>query len=166
MSSQPLMVMAPLVPPVTIVTPITIARCALRCDRAKDFNWDGAAGLYRLLMATAVALCLYAGLTLILNRYLAARAYKDLSEHAYLDYYKVRGRRHRSSPSTVLLALTAPSNLLLPLPTCDHAPCPTVRSSFWSRTLAAIGEVLSMPSYRAFPFSSSPQLSSKSTWAP
>ena len=70
MSSQPLMVMAPLVPP------STIARCALRCDRAKDFNWDGAAGLYRLLMATAVALCLYAGLTLILNRYLAARAYK------------------------------------------------------------------------------------------
>ena len=53
--------------------------------------------MYRVLLPLAAALDLYAVVSLVLNRYLAARAYKDKDRRAHAQFIQSTAQSRRQS---------------------------------------------------------------------
>jgi hypothetical protein len=70
-----------------------------------DFSQDWALYVYRVLLPATAALDMFAVVTLVLNRYLAARAYKDADEQAYSEFVRATAFHRRRAVWAFLSSL-------------------------------------------------------------
>ena len=68
-----------------------------RCNRSDRRLQEWALYAYRVLLPIAAGLDLYAVVSLVLNRYLAARAYKDRGRRAHAEFIKSTAETRRQS---------------------------------------------------------------------